>query len=204
MKLAAASRGRAGGLAAAIAVALSAVAYATAAPARETNFPSKGVVVPGVSIGGIQIAMTEAQVIARWGHGFEVCTTCGPNLTWLYEYKGSEPLGAAVRFDVKGPWDGHKKTNPEASYTATKYPTTGKVIAVFTLGSPLGWGTKGKVMMFDPVSNVYNVLGNPQTVACIGYTALVVRAGQNSMSIYTASGVVYGFALTGPKEPPCQ
>jgi hypothetical protein len=204
MWLASASRVRAGVFGAVIAGALALVAYATAAGTREANFPSKGIVVPGVSIGGIQIGMTEQQVLARWGHIYEVCDTCGPNLTWLFEYQGSEPLGAAVRFDVKGPWDGHKTGTPQASFTKTQFPTTGKVIAVFTLGSPLGWGTKGKVMMFDPVSNVYNVLGNPQTVACIGYTALVVRAGQNSMAIYTASGVVYGFALTAPKEPTCQ
>lgn len=197
MLLASASRVRAG--MAALALALTAVAAAAGA-----NFPSKGVVVPGVSIGGIQIGMTEQQVLARWGHGFEACVICGPNLTWLYEYKGSEPLGAAIRFDVKGPWDGHKKGTVESGYTTAKYPATGKVIAVFTLGSPLGWGTRGKVMMFDPVSNVYNVLGNPKTVACIGYTALVMPAGKNSMAIYTTSGVVYGFALTAASEPPCQ
>jgi len=205
MKLAGASRVRAGVFATALAAALVAVAVATAAPARQAgNFPSRGVVVPGVSIAGVQIGMTEDQVLKLWGHGFRVCDQCGKNLTWLYEYKGAEPLGAAVRFDTIGPWDSHKKGTPESKYTTTNYPKNGKVIAVFTLGSPLGWGVKGKVMMFDPVSNVYNVLGSPRTVACIGYTALVVRAGQNSMSIYSASGVVYGFALTGPKEPPCQ
>ena len=188
MLLATASRVRAGSAAVIVAFALAAVA---GAKADRANFPSKGIVVPGVSIGGIQIGMTEQQVLARWGQGFEVCVTCGPTLTWLYEYKGSEPLGAAIRFDVE-------------AVSTTRYPATGKVIAVFTLGSPLGWGTKGKVMMFDPVRNVYNVLTHPRTVPCIGYAALVVPAGRNSMSIYTTGGVVYGFALTAHSEPPCQ
>ena len=164
-----------------VALALAAATAATGSGTQQAHFPLKGIVVPGVSIGGIQIGMTEQQVLARWGHDFEVCVTCRPRVTWFYEYKGSEPLGAAIRFDVKG-----------------------KVSAVFTLGSPLGWGTRGKVMMFDPVKNVYNVLENPRMVPCIGYAALVMRAGRNSMSIYTAAGVVYGFALTAPGEPPCQ
>ena len=74
---------------------------------------------------------------------------------------------------------------------------------MFTLGSPKGWGTKG-VMMFDPVSNVYNLFGNTGDAQCIGFDALTVRIGGSTMSFYTASGVIYGYALTSASQPACQ
>ena len=75
--------------------ALAALVVLAAASARSDNFPSHGVVVPGQSIGGITLGMTEQQVEQRWGHNFSICHKCGSNLVWLYEYPGSEPLGAS-------------------------------------------------------------------------------------------------------------
>jgi hypothetical protein len=187
------------------AAALAALAVTAAAGARTTNFPSHGIVVPGQSIGGITLGMTEQQVEQHWGHGFFVCQKCGKNLVWLYEYPGAEPLGAAIKFNVppgKAPaasTPGKTATTP----TTTTINPAAKVVAVFTLGSPLGWGTKG-AMMFDPVSNIYNLFGNTGDAQCIGYDALTVRIGQSTMSFYTASGVIYGYALTAPSQPPCQ
>jgi hypothetical protein len=186
-----------------------AAALAVQAGAGAANFPQRGVVVPGQAIGGITIGMTQAQVQQHWGHNYVVCTTCGPYLTWLFEYPGGEPLGAGIKFDVKS-----GKTAPNT--TATSGKTAGakpgksppldpaaKVVAVFTLGSPTGWGAKG-AMMFDPVSNVYNLFGNTGNAQCIGYSALTVRIGANTMSFYTSSGVIYGYALTAPSQPACQ
>lgn len=176
-----------------------------------TAFPSKGLVVPGQSIGGVGIGMTELQVKQRWGGGYTVCTECGPQLTWLYEYQGGEPLGAAVKFNVpstpgKSTASGKSGTSSKskAAGSSSAVPSNGTVVAVFTLGSPLGWGVKGQVMMFDPVSNVYNLFGNPADAQCLGYSALTVRVGSNTMSFYTSSGVIYGFALTAPSQSPCQ
>ena len=59
-------------------------------------------------------------------------------------------------------------------------------------------------MTFGPITDVYNVYGNLNTVQCVGYTALTARVGQVTFSFYTASGVIYGFALTAPTEPACQ
>ena len=97
----------------------------------------------------------------------------------LREYRGAEPLGAAVKFQ------------------------NNKVIAVFTLGSPAGWGVAG-AMMGGPVSNVYNVYGTTGTKNCIGYDALTVRIGNDVTSFYSAAGVIYGFALTTATQTPCQ
>jgi hypothetical protein len=183
------------------------------AGATSANFPSKGVVIPGQTIGGISIGMTEAEVIQHWGHNYTVCTSCGSNLVWLFTYPGAEPLGAGVKFNVKASSAGVKATTTKGSTTKGKVTTTApttpalnpaaRAVAVFTLGSPLGWGAKG-AMMFDPVSNIYNLFGNTGDAQCIGYDALTVRVGANTMSFYTASGVIYGYALTAPSQPACQ
>jgi hypothetical protein len=76
-------------------------------------------------------------------------------------------------------------------------------VAVFTLGSPAGWGLKG-VMMGDPIGNVYNLYANPSTANCVGYSALTIRIGQTTTAFYSASGTVYGFALTAASATPCQ
>lgn len=189
------------------------LALQAGAGATSTNFPSRGVVVPGQTIGGISIGMTEAQVIQHWGHNYFLCTSCGSQLTWLYTYPGAEPLGAGIKFSVKASSAGVKPTAAKGSTTKGKVTKTApntaalnpaaKVVAVFTLGSPSGWGAKG-AMMFDPVTNVYNLFGNTGDAQCIGYDALTVRVGSNTMSFYTASGVIYGYALTAPSQPPCQ
>jgi hypothetical protein len=187
--------------------ALAACAFQGVAGARSSNFPAKGVVVPGRSIGGITLGMTEQQVEQRWGHGFEACTKCGPNLVWLFEYPGAEPLGAAIKFGVPAAsgaaLTASTKNGSKKTTAPPKLDPAAKVVAVFTLGSPTGWGTKG-AMMYDPVSNVYNLFGNTGDAQCIGYDALTVRIGASTMSFYTASGVIYGYALTAPSQPPCQ
>jgi len=183
------------------AAALLALGFEASAGARSTTFPSRGVVVPGQSIGGITLGMTEAQVEQRWGHGFALCVKCGANLVWLYEYPGAEPLGAAIKFNVAPPAAPAKGASTTTA--VTKLNPAAKVIAVFTLGSPKNWGTKG-AMMFDPVANVYNLFGNTGDAQCIGYDALTVRIGASTMSFYTASGVIYGYALTAPSQSPCQ
>jgi hypothetical protein len=162
-----------------VSLALCALAALACANLARASFPSKGVVVPGQSIATVGLGMTEAAVVSHWGRGYVVCASCSLT-TWLFEYRGSEPLGAAVKFN-----------------------RAGRVVAVFTLGSPAGWGVKG-VMMGDPVSNVYSLFGNTGNVACIGYSALTVRIGSSMTSFYSASGTIYGFALTASTQPACQ
>jgi hypothetical protein len=154
-------------------------AHAGAQRARAANFPLKGKVVPGRTIGGVAVGMSGAAVRARWGASYTVCRSCSSGTVWLYEYPSGDPIGAAVKF-VKD-----------------------KVVAVFTLGSPAGWGVRG-VMMGDPTTNVYDLYGSTGTANCIGYDALIVRAGGATTSFYSASGVIYGFALTARSQSPCQ
>src|ERR1700722_13530732 len=102
-----------------IAVILSAavalLSHSTATPARtastahstavtaSANLPAAGKVVPGQSIGGVSLGMTEAQVVKIWGPLYQVCTRCGKQLTWLYEYRGEVGSGAAIKFNVSTP-----------------------------------------------------------------------------------------------------
>jgi hypothetical protein len=79
---------------------------ASSARAAATNFPTRGVVVPGKTIGGVGVGMSQDQVRAHWGSNFRVCQSCGKQLVWLYVYPGAEPLGAAVKFDVASPESG--------------------------------------------------------------------------------------------------
>ncbi len=283
-----------------------ATAVSTAATRRSADFPINGVVVPGQTIGGIALGMSQAQVEQLWGRNFIPCATCGPDLTWLYEYPGGDAvLGAAVKFSAPSgssttsvaaataaaatastaalaatkkaklaqteattasaaaKTDESKallakaaaaKAKPGAAdrarletaartalarastakITAAKdaslakaaetaataaaaaaakaetaakaavaASTAGVVTAVFTLGSPVGWGLTG-VKMGDPVSNLYNLYNNPGNVNCVGYGALTIRAGNSTTSFYSANGVIYGFALTAPSQSPCQ
>src|SRR5918912_231564 len=71
----------------------------------------------------------------------------------------------------------------------------GKVTAVFTLGSPLGWRTDRGLKMGDVISQVYDYYNTSITTKCIGYDAISYRTGSTTTSFYSSSGYVYGFAL---------
>ncbi len=101
-------------------------------------------------------------------------------MTWLYEYRGPEPLGAAVRFQKN------------------------KVVAVFSLGSPAGWKTTNGLNMGDPISNVYSQYPTVGTTRCIGFDAITTKIGPSVMAFYSSAGVIYGFAMVVPKMTVCQ
>jgi hypothetical protein len=149
------------------------------------SLPARGVFVPGVSLAGVQLGFTQAKVKAALGSNYRICTTAtAPSLCkeplWLFQYTRGEPLGVGVKFH------------------------NNKVSAVFTLGAIQGWKTREGLKMYDPVSNIYSLYETPIYTKCIGFEAFSMRKGTVTSSIYTASGVVYGFALTAPGEAICQ
>jgi hypothetical protein len=141
--------------------------------------PAQGVLMPGKSLGGVQLGDTAAAVKKRWGSKHTLCAVC-PRPTWLYTYKAGKPAGAAVSF------------------------RNGRVSAVFTLGVPRGWRTSRGVALGDPAERVQAVYGRLPWSRCIGYGALSIRRPGVVASIYTYGESVYGFALTLPSEPVCQ
>ena len=143
------------------------------------HLPMRGVIIPGVSLAGVKIGDTEQRVRRLWGGNFVTCKYCS-DATWLYEYQNGEPLGAAARFQK------------------------GKVVAVFSLGSPSGWRTNKGLYIGDPISNVYQYFPRTGTTRCIGFDAITIRTGKVVTAVYSSAGVVYGFALVTPSMTVCQ
>jgi hypothetical protein len=151
---------------------------AATAPMAQAAIPAKGVLAPGLSLGGVKLGDTAASVRARWGSRYETCRVCARQ-TWLYT-SGGRRTGAAVSF------------------------RTGRVSAVFTLGAPAGWTTAQGLKVGDDTRVALDLYGSFAWRGCIGYGALSKRAPGVVTSIYTFGDAVYGFALTRPSEPVCQ
>jgi hypothetical protein len=164
-----------------IALAVAPIAGAASSKAGAGHLPSRGVLIPGKSLGGVSLGQTQTKVRALWGGRFTECekSFC-KDPTWLYFYATGEPLGAATRFRKD------------------------KVVAVFTLGATTGWKTSNGLKIADPASRVYELYGSPRYTKCIGYEALSVTQGGVVTSFYLTSGVIYGFALTVPGLTVCQ
>ena len=160
-------------------VLLLSVPAASAAPHAGATLPARGVLAPGKSLGGLALGTTTAEVRARWGARYTLCSVCR-RPTWLYSYRGSGTTGAAVSFRGE------------------------RVVAVYTLGVPRGWKTSRGVALGDPATKVHSVYGALPWSRCLGYGALSIRRPGVVASIYTYGESVYGFALTLPSEPVCQ
>jgi hypothetical protein len=182
----------------ALCVALQAFVLALGLPAQAAHasgaIPQHGVFIVGKTLAGVGLGYTQAQVKAHWGAGYTVCTArplcTATQPVWLYEYRVGEPLGVAVRFK------------------------NGKTVSVFTLGAvgvqPLsaggggGWKTAEGLRITDPISNIFSFYGAATiNTNCAFYGAISMREGGVTSSFYTASGTVYGFALTAVGEPIC-
>lgn len=156
-----------------------ALALASHSGAANGHFPTEGVIIPGVSFAGVQLGDSPQRVRTVWGNNFKICKYC-TDATWLYMYKGEEPLGAAVRFQ------------------------NNRVAAVFSLGSPAGWKTKQGLYMGDSIQSVYDYYPNTGTTRCIGFDAVTARTGDSITAFYSAAGVIYGFAMVVPSMTVCQ
>jgi hypothetical protein len=155
------------------------VAAGATAAAHVAALPRAGVLVAGRSLAGIRLGDSTAKVRAVWGSHFTRC--CSPG-TWFYVYPPpSDPVGAAVQFKH------------------------GRVVAVYTLGSPAGWHTENGIRVGQILENPPAVKGqSPVYLACAGYGAKSTRSSSGAVtSILTQGASVYGFALTAPSVSPC-
>jgi hypothetical protein len=159
-------------------VATALLALALAAPAAATP-PRAGVFVPGRSLGGLSLGMTQAQVRAAWGSGFGDCRGCALP-TWYYTYAPFKPQGAGVQF------------------------RRGWADAIFTLWRPAGWRTRDGLQLGareEEVTRRYQTLSR---VECGKYSALLLATKASFSVFYTVDGRLWGFGLIRRLVPPCR
>ncbi len=151
---------------------------ATAASAFLLAPPGHGVLVPGASLGGLRLGMTQAQVRAAWGSGYGLCRGC-PQPTWYFTYRPFTREGAAVAF------------------------RRGRVAALYTLWAPPGWRTQKGLAVGDPAAKITLLYGPMPLEQCIGYSALILRRGATLTAFYVVDQKLYGFGLMQYGRSPC-
>ena len=160
-------------IAAAFALALPLAAPVAAAP------PGAGVLVPGRSLGGIELGATKAEVERRWGRAYGVCRNCTEE-TWYFNFFAFQPRGAGVEL------------------------REGRVAAVFTLYQPLGWRTTRGLTLGDSVARVTAVYGALVRRECGGYSVLVLPGRGATTGFYVLDDRLWAFGLSRPDVPLCR
>ncbi len=160
-------------LAAAIAAALSFALPAAAAP------PGAGVLVPGRSLGGIELGATKAEVERRWGRAYGVCRGCARE-TWYFNYYAFQPRGAGAEW------------------------RNGQVTALFTIYQPLGWRTPTGLALNDPVSRVTGTYGPLERTECDRYSVLTLTGRNVTTAFYVLDNRLWAFGLFRPSVPLCR
>ena len=157
---------------AAVCVALAALVAVSGAAA---NPPRHGVLVPGRSLGGIQLGDSPATVRALWGRFYGVCDGCRVR-TWYFTYKKFTQQGAAVEFRHS------------------------RVDAVYTVWQPPGWRSDDGLVLGAP----FRAPPSLQRIDCSTYTAFVRRTGNAVTSYYVLAGKLWGFGLQRPDAAICR
>jgi len=160
-----------GALAAAGCVAL-ALAPAAYAP------PRAGVFVPGGSLGGVRLGMTQDEVLAAWGDRHGVCKDC-ESPTWYFNYKPFVPQGTGVTFEK------------------------GRVAQAFTVWRPTGWQTPDGLALAADASDVARIYGSLDKRQCARYEALLLPGKKVTSVFYVFRDKVWGFGLMRPDASPC-
>ena len=155
------------------------LALTLAAPAAAEALPPKGVLVPGVRLGGIRLGDTEADVKKAWGSQFGKCTKCALP-TWYFNYTKFKPQGAGVTFRRH------------------------RVVAVFTLYAPPGWRTTNGLEVGDEAPLITELYGGLKLVGCGSYSAYRIPRRKSTTAIYVHEGKVWGFGLSRPGVPLCR
>ncbi len=156
-----------------IAVALALAAPAVAAP------PNAGVLVPGRSLGGVELGATEARVEQLWGRAYGVCRGCATE-TWYFNYFAFQPRGAGVEL---------KK---------------GRVAALFTIYQPSGWRTTRGLVLGDSVTRITSVYGALVRRECGGYAVLILPGRKATTAFYVLEDQLWAFGLFRPGVQLCR
>jgi hypothetical protein len=160
-------------IAAAIAVGLALAAPAASAP------PGAGVLVPGRSLGGIELGAEKADVERSWGRAYGVCKGCRHE-TWYFNYYAFQPRGAGVELRA------------------------GKVAGIFTLYEPAGWHTNRGLRLGDFGERVTSLYGSLVRRQCGGYSVLVLPGRHATTAFYLLDDRLWAFGLYRPGLPLCR
>lgn len=154
----------------AVALALGASAFA--------GTPDAGVLVPQVSLGGVRLGWTRAQVEAVWGRAEGRCANCRRETFYFNRY-AFQPQGAGIEL------------------------VAGRVDAVFTLWAPPGWRTAQGLRIGDPLVRVEATYPTTLATPCRSYDAYVLPGGHAKSVVYVVDGDVWGFALMTARHGVC-
>src|SRR5262245_21452122 len=114
-----------------LAAALVPQAMSATSKADAKSLPMRGILEPGRSLAGVRLGDSMQRVKQLWGADYKVCQERHCTYpTWYFIYPKGEPLGASVRFK------------------------NGKVVTVFTLGSPRGWRTSEGLMIGEQIARI--------------------------------------------------
>ncbi len=161
-----------------IAVAATIAALALAMPAASAP-PGAGMLIPGRSLGGIEIGTTKAELERKWGRAYGVCQGCRHE-TWYFNYYAFQPRGAGVEL------------------------RNGRVAAIFTLYEPAGWRTNRGLTLgdFEPrITSIYGALVRRQ---CGRYSVLVLPGRNATTAFYLLDDRLWAFGLSRPGLPLCR
>jgi hypothetical protein len=153
-------------------------AFLLALPAAAAP-PRAGVLVPGRSLGGLELGATPAQVRAAWGSTFGRCRDCR-HTTWYFNLRPFRPQGAGVEF------------------------RRGRVVAVFTLSQPPGWRTSRGIALGENVARVTAVYGALARTECGLYSAFTLPSRAEVTAFYVRDGALWGFGLSRKGIPVCR
>jgi hypothetical protein len=159
-----------------IATTVAALLFAATAAA---GLPRAGKLVPGRSLGGIQLGESSGAVRAALGTFYGSCRGC-THRTWYFTYGPEIRRGLAVEL------------------------TGGRVSGVYTLWRPAGWHAPHGLGFGSSVLVVHRLTGASRTVPCRGYEALVRDSGHARTAYYLFDGRLWGFGLFPRGASPCR
>ncbi|MGH3023437.1 MAG: hypothetical protein ACRDNI_07260 [Gaiellaceae bacterium] len=157
--------------------ALAALGIILALPAAAEP-PSGGTFTPGLSLAGVRLGMTAAEVRAAWGARHGVCRDCR-QATWYYNERPFQPDGAGVVF------------------------ARGRVVHAFTVWQPEGWTTPEGLALGAAAGEIGATYGELAQEDCGNYLALVEDEPTARSAYYVYEDEVWGFGLVAPGRSPC-
>lgn len=140
--------------------------------------PDAGVLVPGVSLGGVRLGWTQGQVEKAWGRAEGHCRSCRRETLYFNRF-AFRPQGVGVEL------------------------VRGRVAAVFTLWAPTAWRTAQGLRIGEPLIRLEATYPGTLPTACAGYGAYVLaRSGPHTV-VYVSDGQVWGFGLLRSRRSVC-